>query len=34
MLMLICCERKTLLNGWLILADKFKLNINVGLGAT
>jgi hypothetical protein len=24
MLMLICCERKTLLNGWLILADKFK----------
>jgi hypothetical protein len=22
--MLICCERKTLLNGWLILADKFK----------
>jgi hypothetical protein len=23
-LMLICCERKTLLNGWLILADKFK----------
>jgi hypothetical protein len=24
MLMLICCERKTLLNDWLILADKFK----------
>jgi hypothetical protein len=24
MLMLICCERKTLLNGWLILADKLK----------
>jgi hypothetical protein len=25
MLMLICCERKILLiNGWLILADKFK----------
>jgi hypothetical protein len=24
MLMLICCERKTLLNGWLIQADKFK----------
>jgi hypothetical protein len=24
MLMLIYCERKTLLNGWLILADKFK----------
>jgi hypothetical protein len=23
-LMLICCERKTLLNGWLILADKIK----------
>jgi hypothetical protein len=24
MLILICCERKTLLNGWLILTDKFK----------
>jgi hypothetical protein len=24
MLMLICCDRKILLNGWLILADKFK----------
>jgi hypothetical protein len=24
MLMLICYERKTLLNGWLILTDKFK----------
>jgi hypothetical protein len=24
MLMLICCERKILLNGWLILADKYK----------
>jgi hypothetical protein len=24
MLMLICCERKILLNGWLILADEFK----------
>jgi hypothetical protein len=24
MLMLICCERKTLLNDWLILADKLK----------
>jgi hypothetical protein len=24
MLMLIFCERKTLLNGWLILADKLK----------
>jgi hypothetical protein len=24
MLMLICCERKILLNDWLILADKFK----------
>jgi hypothetical protein len=24
MLMLICCERKTLLNSWLILADKLK----------
>jgi hypothetical protein len=24
MLMLIRCERKTLLNGWLILADKLK----------
>jgi hypothetical protein len=23
-LMLICCERKTLLNDWLILTDKFK----------
>jgi Tfp pilus assembly protein PilP len=23
-LILICCERKTLLNGWLILADKIK----------
>jgi hypothetical protein len=23
--MLICCERKTLLNGWLILADKLAL---------
>jgi hypothetical protein len=23
-LMLICCERKTLLNGWLILVDKIK----------
>jgi hypothetical protein len=23
-LMLICCERKILLNGWLILANKFK----------
>jgi hypothetical protein len=22
--MLICCERKTLLNGWLILADKLE----------
>jgi hypothetical protein len=24
MLMLICCERKILLNNWLILADKLK----------
>jgi hypothetical protein len=24
LLMLICCERKTLLNDWLILADKLK----------
>jgi hypothetical protein len=24
MLMLICYERKTLMNGWLILVDKFK----------
>jgi hypothetical protein len=24
MLMLIYCDRKILLNGWLILADKFK----------
>jgi hypothetical protein len=24
MLMLICCEKKILLNGWRILADKFK----------
>jgi hypothetical protein len=24
LLLLICCERKTLLNGWLILSDKFK----------
>jgi hypothetical protein len=24
MLMLICCERKILLNGWLILTDKLK----------
>jgi hypothetical protein len=24
MLMLICCKRKTLLNDWLILADKLK----------
>jgi hypothetical protein len=23
-MMLICCERKILLNGWLILADKIK----------
>jgi hypothetical protein len=23
-LMLICCERKILLNDWVILADKFK----------
>jgi hypothetical protein len=24
MLMLICCERKVMLNEWLIMADKFK----------
>jgi hypothetical protein len=31
MLMPICCERKTLLNGWLILTDKFRRRLKLTL---